>query len=635
MSALKYTASLYCVLLSFISASLAAQEHTFSWIYVVDGYNDVYLADVAVDSSGNTYAAFNYTSNLTLPVLNKKLPYAAHVHGLLMKFDKEGKPLWAHPFKSSFDNRIKDLALAPNGDLLVTGFGDGVMNFPSTGESFNRGKAKEPGQYHYNQGIYVARYAPDGTCRWVNYLNTPWGEGLSLAVNSKDEVHLAYYFKGKLSLNNQVLDSIPRNLKIESREAILVMDGDGKFIRNHQLNDIKSSSYINRMGLKIDSNDHLLLYGTFNGSIGLTEKDTLRNISYQESIDSYIAKFDKDFRLLWSRKIGGRNAQVISAIDVDEENNVFIAGRYYFECIVGSMVEVVQQSNYEWKSGDSFFYLKLDKDGGLSFPIFQDNKGYNSHFGARSMTLDGNGHMHAIASFNDTLRVEGRELQTWHHNHQLAYMVFDQNQLRHLEMPFESAAGFTSPVSISANQFQLALGAEYHGKGAWAMINGKKKNLSFEDYGRVAFVCGGKIKQEKREEPNFEKEYFEMLQPLLACVKPGQESLPNLWFPAGDTSGTLQSFITEQPCGRAIPEMEALLYPNPTRGELTLRLNGLNEGMRMEIFSESGQLIFSQRLEAMNQTQELKMSVNNLVNGVYFLRIAGVKYQKVLRFVKL
>jgi hypothetical protein len=80
--------------------------------------------------------------------------------------------------------------------------------------------------------------------------------------------------------------------------------------------------------------------------------------------------------------------------------------------------------------------------------------------------------------------------------------------------------------------------------------------------------------------------------------------------------------------------MDALLYPNPTRGELTLRLNGLNEGMRMEIFSESGQLIFSQRLEAMNQTQELKMSVTNMMNGVYFLRIAGVKYQKVLRFVK-
>jgi hypothetical protein len=89
----------------------------------------------------------------------------------------------------------------------------------------------------------------------------------------------------------------------------------------------------------------------------------------------------------------------------------------------------------------------------------------------------------------------------------------------------------------------LALGAEYHGKGVYAMINGKKKNLSFEDYGRVAFVCGGKIKHEKREEPSFEKEYFEMLQPLLACIKAGQESFPNLWFPTEDTLGTLQSFI--------------------------------------------------------------------------------------------
>jgi hypothetical protein len=49
------------LLFTFFPTSIFAQGHTFSWIYVEDGYNDVYLADVAVDSSGNTYAAFNYT----------------------------------------------------------------------------------------------------------------------------------------------------------------------------------------------------------------------------------------------------------------------------------------------------------------------------------------------------------------------------------------------------------------------------------------------------------------------------------------------------------------------------------------------------------------------------------------------
>jgi hypothetical protein len=125
-----------------------------------------------------------------------------------------------------------------------------------------------------------------------------------------------------------------------------------------------------------------------------------------------------------------------------------------------------------------------------------------------------------------------------------------------------------------------------------------------------------------------------MLQPLLACIQPGADIAPDLWFPAENASDTLQSFIAQQPCGRAVKDMQAALFPNPTRGELTLSLSGLNEGMRLEIFSESGQLLFSQRLEAMNQAQEIKLNVGNLVNGIYFLRIAGIKYQKVLRFVK-
>jgi len=121
-----------------------AQLPDFKWKYIFDGYNTVWLADLVVDSKGNTYVGVNYTSQLSLPGLEKqKLPHPGHVHSLIVKIDTTGKAVWAHPFKSSFDNRVNDLALAPNGDLLVTGFGDGQMHFPGSKDTPKLGNTEK------------------------------------------------------------------------------------------------------------------------------------------------------------------------------------------------------------------------------------------------------------------------------------------------------------------------------------------------------------------------------------------------------------------------------------------------------------------------------------------------------------
>ena len=120
-----------------------AQSAKPEWLYIIDGYNDTFVSDLEVDKEGNTYLAINYCGALTVSGLNKKMPPSGHVHGLLIKLNKNGKPLWAHGFKSAYDNRINDLSIAPDGDVLITGFGDGVMSFPGLSDTLKCGKERE------------------------------------------------------------------------------------------------------------------------------------------------------------------------------------------------------------------------------------------------------------------------------------------------------------------------------------------------------------------------------------------------------------------------------------------------------------------------------------------------------------
>ena len=106
-----------------------AQSATPKWVYILDGFQDADVTDVEVDKQGNTYVSANYSGTISIPELKVDLPRAPHVHGLILKLDKNGKPIWVRSVVSVFDNRINDITLAANGDVLFTGFADGKAEF--------------------------------------------------------------------------------------------------------------------------------------------------------------------------------------------------------------------------------------------------------------------------------------------------------------------------------------------------------------------------------------------------------------------------------------------------------------------------------------------------------------------------
>jgi hypothetical protein len=80
-------------------------------------------------------------------------------------------------------------------------------------------------------------------------------------------------------------------------------------------------------------------------------------------------------------------------------------------------------------------------------------------------------------------------------------------------------------------------------------------------------------------------------------------------------------------------EITFSLFPNPTTDVLNLRADkDLNEELRMEIVSVSGQLIRTQQLIRMSSRQIQSIDINGLAGGIYFLRIIGQEQQSVLRF---
>ncbi|MEX1188679.1 MAG: T9SS type A sorting domain-containing protein [Bacteroidia bacterium] len=632
------------LLFSFIQLSptsfLSAQNVSPKWVYILDGWQDADVTDIEVDKEGNTYVSANYGGTITLDGIKEKFPRSPHVHGLILKLDKKGKPLWAHPIVSANDNRINDISIAPNGDLLFTGFADGKAKYGGKKDTIRYGRDKDRRDYHQPQMVYAARYTSDGEPIWVKNFNTVWAEGLSIASNSKGEVYFNLYYKNYLKDGSTMLDTFPKNQKVESKAVTIKLNKKGEFESLLPLSFFKSSSYIHIHHLKIDKEDNLYQYGTFTGSIKFSETDSLSNASYEEGLDSYLVKYSPDGNVEWVNKIGGQNVQFLNEIQIGSDGSIYGTGYYSYECSISNGISLVQKSKFEYKSGQSFFYFGMSSDGELNFIRYEEQGKYSTSLAGHSIALDDFDNAHIVGHFNDTIVIDGKELDQAYRTERYFYSRWKNDKLEDLSTHNVSSNSFIISRGISIGGGQFASCGLYVGDEAKMEIEGKKYKLTVNEHGRSSFIYGGTVPERRETEPLLALKsrrslYLSNLKPLLACLSPKEEVASNVWFPTTDSIPSRERWLSETPCGRDVKTMEALLYPNPSRGATTLKLVGMMGGSsQVDVFSEKGQLMFSQKIQLPANEYEMGLDLSNVATGIYFVRIVHGGFEKALRFVK-
>jgi hypothetical protein len=610
------------------------------WVYILDGFQDADVTGLQVDDEGNTYVSANYSGTLSLTGLKKELPRSPHVFGLLLKLDKKGKLIWANPIESANDNRISDLALAPNGDVLITGFADGVVKVNGSNGSLEFGRPKQQREYHQPQNVYAARFDKTGKAVWVQYFPTPWGEGMSIAVNSKNETYLNAYFKGHIKYDGVQLDTVSRDKRSEQKSICIHLDAEGKLIDSKPVYDIWGTSYIPRNFIFIDNQDNLYQYGTFQKSIYFTENDSIANDPGLESLDSFVAKYNANGEFQWARKIGGQHTQWLRSIDVDKNGNVLGTGQFTYECTFGDGVELMQKSKLEYHGGSSMFYFSFNAEGELNFARYDEPRRKGLYLMGMDLAIDDNNHTHIIGSSNDTVEIDGLRQDIEFGAERYFHTSWKEDKLLSLSLHGLSSNSFILARKIGIGGNQFASCGLYVGNEAKATIKGKKHSLTVRDYGRSSFIIGGHIPELTVRDSipylaALRKLRLDVLKPLLACVNSEKEAEPGIWFPTLDSIPSRETWLQQSPCGRELDDKAVKLFPNPSHGSTSLELVGMQGGFAsIDIFSETGKLIFSQRINVIENTHVLNLNLSHQASGVYFVRIVHGGYEKALRLVK-
>lgn len=166
------------------------------------------------------------------------------------------------------------------------------------------------------------------------------------------------------------------------------LTADGQHVWSKRFGD---ASYQTAYSLALDSTGAIYIVGEMDGSIDFGDG---KPVTSKGSQDAFVAKFDPDGKVMWSRLFGDAESQSGKSVAITPTNQVIVAGTFYgFIPLTG--MELPSNPN-----GSDMFVIKLDSSG---FDVGAKKYGGTGSEEMMDIAVDSTGSVLVTGSFYDTI----------------------------------------------------------------------------------------------------------------------------------------------------------------------------------------------------------------------------------------
>jgi hypothetical protein len=346
------------------------------WAIAAGDKGDDHATSCITDKKGNIYVVGWFESK-TLKFGNITLQNKTEKGSdmFVAKFSPKGECIWANNAGGEGGNGdYSSIALDKDDNVLVSGVAGAVMDF-GDGVKFMNEKS----------GMYLAKYTNEGQLLWAESA-VGGGEAQGIGTDADGNIFIGGFFTKLISFDEITINS---NTEDRSDAFVAKYSPDGKvvWVRNFggEGGEIVSC--------ETDPFGNVYIAGLFFSKMITTESDTIIN---NGSMNSFIAKFDTDGRLLWMRSAGGNNgegpATATREFYLDQKGNAFCTGSNWSEfSFAGQTIKPIAGS-------EDIFLLKYDTNGNEVWAVVYGGSGRNA---GRGITTDKTGDILLTGSFDE------------------------------------------------------------------------------------------------------------------------------------------------------------------------------------------------------------------------------------------
>ena len=259
---------------------------------------------VAVDGSGDVFVTGVFTGTVNFG--GGGLVSAGSYDIFLAKYNSAGAHQWSQRFGSTIDDYGQAVAVDESGNVFVTGYFTGTVNFGGAGLVSAGGT-----------DIFLAKYNAAGAHQWSQrFGSTSYDAGYSVAVDGSGNVVVTGYFQGTVNFGGGGLVSAG------SLDIFLAKyNAAGAHQWSQRFGDT-SADY--GYSVATDGSGNVFMTGAFPG----TGNFGGGGLVSAGGTDIFLAKYDAAGAHQWSQRFGSTGFDWGYAVAVDGSGDAFVTGRF-------------------------------------------------------------------------------------------------------------------------------------------------------------------------------------------------------------------------------------------------------------------------------------------------------------------
>jgi hypothetical protein len=279
---------------------------------------------VAPDNSIYLMGRFSDTQDMNPGAGVSNLTSAGGQDGYVLKLNAAGAFQWVARLGGAGNDCVMEAVLASDGDLIVTGFFEGSVDFdPGPGTAFLGASGS---------GAYRWRLTPSGA--FVNAstfgagsLGGGTAQGWAIRSDAANNVYVAGYFRGTVLLDPPAGGSITSTSPgVDDVFVAKFTAGSLSWVRT--FTGIQFSSYIYSDPLDVDPAGNVVLGGRFSGTADLDPGPGTNSVTSAGGTDIFLLKLNTNGDHLWGHRIGGANDDQIVSVGTDDSGRAYATGLF-------------------------------------------------------------------------------------------------------------------------------------------------------------------------------------------------------------------------------------------------------------------------------------------------------------------
>lgn len=309
------------------------KDGKFVWAKDFGGRGTAAGLGVALDTTGNVYTAGYFKGSADFDPAtgaghSVKLTSGPSGAAFVSKLDKDGNFVWAKQMRGSIADdmaRAQDIAVDSSGNVFVTGFFAGIVDFdPGKGTSFLRSTGE--GTDLNERDIFVTKLDTTGKLVWARRMGGKGvDKGTGIGVDAAGNLYVSGFFTARADLDPGAATNF-----------IASHGGSDAFLT--KLNSEGSSVWVKTFGasqddqaeghIAFDALNNVYITGSFMGKVAFDPSSTTTSLTSKGSSDLFIAKFDGTGKVLFAKQVGGTKADGGFGIAVDPIGNTYTTGYF-------------------------------------------------------------------------------------------------------------------------------------------------------------------------------------------------------------------------------------------------------------------------------------------------------------------